>query len=122
MTPGKGAYLRQITNSLSTHMRSVEIGRELEGSSPPSVFIGSHAYPKVYAGPVIAAFHGDTRILDSPESWIPAGITQDEIIRYRLSLVRGKQRVAADDIDNRFVEKLQEIALLLVICRERCYI
>ena len=111
MTPGKGAYLRQITTSLSTQMRSVDVGRELEGSSPPSVFIGSHAYPKVYAGPVIAAFHGDTKILDSPESWIPAGISQDEIIRCRLSLVRGKQRVAADDIDNPFVEKLREIAL-----------
>jgi hypothetical protein len=111
MTLGKGAYLRQITTSLSTQMRSVEVGREMEGSSPPSVFIGSHAYPKVNAGPIISAFHGDTRIMDAPESWIPSGITQEEIIRYRLSLVRGKQRVAADDIDNPFVEKLQEIAL-----------
>jgi len=111
MTSGKGAYLRQITNSLSTQMRSVEVGREMEGSSPPSVFIGSQAYPKVYAGPIIAAFHGDTRIMDSPESWIPSRITQEEIIRYRLSLVRGKQRIAADDIDNPFVEKLQDIAL-----------
>jgi len=111
MTFGKGAYLRQITTSLSTQMRSVEVGREMEGSSPPSVFIGSHAYPKVYAGPIIADLHGDTRIMDAPESWIPTGTTQEEIIRYRLSLVRGKQRVVADDIDNPFVEKLQEIAL-----------
>ena len=111
MTSGKGAYLRQITASLSTQMRSVEVSREMEGSSPPSVFIGSHAYPKVYAGPVIAAFHGDTRIMDSPESWIPSRITQEEIIKYRLSLVRGKQRISADDIGNPFVEKLQEIAL-----------
>ena len=108
---GKGAYLKQITASLSTQMRSVEADREMEGSSPPSVFIGSHAYPKVNAGPIIAALHGDTRIMDSPEFWIPSRITQEEIIRYRLSLVRGKQRVAADDIDNHFVEKLQEIAL-----------
>ncbi len=108
---GKGAYLKQITASLSTQMRSVEVNREMEGSSPPSVFIGSHAYPKVNAGPIIAALHGDTRIMDSPEFWIPSRITQEEIIRYRLSLVRGKQRVAADDIDNHFVEKLQEIAL-----------
>jgi len=111
MTFGKGAYLRQITSSLSAQMRSVEVGREMEGSSPPSVFIGSHAYPKVYAGPIISVHHGDTRIMDAPESWIPSGITQEEIIGYRLSLVRGKQRVSADDIDNPFVEKLQEIAL-----------
>ncbi|MCU0630946.1 MAG: hypothetical protein MUF37_07330 [Methanoregulaceae archaeon] len=111
MTSGKGAYLRQITSSLSAQMRSVEVGREMEGSSPPSVFIGSYAYPKIYAGPIIAARHGDTRIMDSPESWIPAGITQEEIISYRLSLVRGKQRIAADNLHNPFVEKLQEIAL-----------
>ncbi|MEI7983868.1 MAG: OmpH family outer membrane protein, partial [Bacteroidota bacterium] len=104
-------YLRQITTSLSAQMRSVEVGREMVGSSPPSVFVGSHAYPKVYAGPIISVYHGDTRIMDAPESWIPSGITQEEIIRYRLSLVRGKQRVDADDIDNPFVEKLQEIAL-----------
>ncbi len=111
LTIGKGAYLRQITTALSTQMRSVEVGREMEGSSPPSVFIGSHAYPKVYAGPIIATVHGDTRIMDEPESWIPSGTTQEEIIRYRLSLVRGKQRVGVGDIDNPFVEKLQEIAL-----------
>jgi len=111
MTSGKGAYLRQITASLSTQLRSVEVSREMEGSSPPSVFIGSYAYPRVYAGPVITSRHGDTRIMDSPESWIPSRISQEEIIRYRLSLVRGKQRVAADDIGNSFVEKLQEIAL-----------
>jgi len=111
MTSGKGAYLRQITTSLSTQLRSVEVGREMEGSSPPSVFIGTHAYPKVYAGPIIAASHGDTRILDTPESWIPGGISQEEIIRYRMSLVRGKQRVSINDIHNPFVEKLQEIAL-----------
>ncbi|MEI7432922.1 MAG: hypothetical protein WCJ93_01585 [Methanomicrobiales archaeon] len=111
MTIGKGAYLRQITTSLSTQMRSVEVGREMEGSSPPSVFIGSHAYPNVYAGPVITALHGDTRILDAPESWIPSLTSQEEIIRYRLSLVRGKQRVSVGNTNNPFVEKLQEIAL-----------
>jgi hypothetical protein len=111
MTIGKGAYLRQITTSLSTQMRSVEVGREMEGSSPPSVFIGSYAYPKVYAGPIITGLHGDTRIMDAPESWIPSCTTQEEIIRYRLSLVRGKQQVAAGDTGNPFVEKLQEIAL-----------
>ena len=52
----------------------------MEGSSPPSVFIGSYAYPKVYAGPIITGLHGDTRIMDAPESWIPSCTTQEEII------------------------------------------
>jgi hypothetical protein len=107
---GKGAYLKQLT-SATTQMKSVAIGREMEGSSPPSVFIGSWNYPDVYAGPMITPAHGDTSIMDLPESWIPASKTQEEIIGYRLNLVRGKHRVNAGDLDNRFVEKLQEITL-----------
>jgi len=106
----KGAYLRQLTTA-TVPMKSVEVGKELEGSSPPSVFIGSWNYPDVYAGPMIAPLHGDTAIMDMPESWIPRHKTQEEIIQYRLSLIRGKHRVNASDLDNRFVEKLQEISL-----------
>lgn len=109
MSIGKGVYLRQITSSI--RMRSVEVGRELAGSSPPSVFIGAWNYPKVYAGPMVAPLHGDTRVMDTPESWIPGQKTQEEIIGYRLNLVRGKHPVAVTDIDNRFVGQLQEISL-----------
>jgi hypothetical protein len=107
---GKGAYLKQLT-AATAQMRSVAVGREMEGSSPPSVFIGSWNYPSVYAGPMIAPMHGDTAVMDMPESWIAGNKTQEEIIGYRMSLVRGKQMVDAGDLDNRFVEKLQEIAL-----------
>ncbi len=107
---GKGAYLKQLTAATS-QMKSVEIGREMEGSSPPSVFIGSWNYPDVYAGPMIAPIHGDTAIMDMPESWISGNKTQEEIIGYRMNLVRGKHMVNASDLDNRFVEKLQEITL-----------
>jgi len=107
---GKGAYLKQLT-AATTQMRSVEVGREMDGSSPPSVFIGSWNYPDVYAGPMIAPLHGDTSIMDMPESWIAGNKTQEEIIGYRMNLVRGKHRVNATDLGNRFVEKLQEITL-----------
>ncbi len=107
---GKGAYLRELTAS-TMQMNSVTVGKELEGSSPPSVFIGSRNYPDVYAGPMVAPMHGDTSIMDMPESWIPGNKTQEEIIGYRLNLIRGKHQVHARDLDNRFVEKLQEITL-----------
>ena len=107
---GKGTYLRHLT-AATVPMKSVEVGKELEGSSPPSVFIGSWNYPDVFAGPMIAPLHGDTAIMDMPESWIPGQKTQEEIIQYRLSLVRGKHRIHAADLDNPFVEKLQEISL-----------
>jgi len=92
-------------------MKSVEVEKEMEGSSPPSVFIGSWNYPDVYAGPMIAPQHGDTAIMDQPESWIAQNRTQEEIIGYRLNLVRGKSMVNAADLSSRFVEKLQEISL-----------
>jgi len=105
----KGEYLKKLTSNFN--FRSVDIGKEMQGSTPPSVFIGSWNYPKVFAGPMIAPEHGDTAIMDRPESWIPSRKTQEEIIRYRLSLVRGKQPVKITDLDNRLVGKLQDIAL-----------
>lgn len=109
MIRGKEAYLKKLTANLN--VKSVDVGRELDGSTPPSIFIGSWNYPKVYAGPMIAPLQGDTSIMDMPESWIPQQKTQEDIIGYRLSLVRGKQTVGIEDLNNSFVEKLQEISL-----------
>ena len=69
MIKGKEAYLKKLTSSM--YIPSVEVGREMDGSTPPSVFIGSWNYPKVFAGPMIAPQHGDTVVMDRPESWIP---------------------------------------------------
>jgi hypothetical protein len=106
---GKGAYLKRISSSAP--IRSVEVGRELEGSTPPSVFIGSWNYPKVYAGPMIAPVHGDTLVMDTPEAWIPGGRTQEDILGFRMSLVRGKRPVYVEDLGSGYIGKLQEIAL-----------
>jgi len=106
---GKGVYLKRVTAAMK--MQSVAVEKELNGSSPPSVFIGRWNYPKVYAGPMIAPFHGDTRVIDTPELWIPNHLTQEEIIANRLSLVRGKHQVDVKDLGKRYIEKLQEIAL-----------
>jgi DNA repair protein NreA len=109
MIRSKNAYLQKLTANMK--MKSIKIGQELDGSTPPSVFIGSWNYPKVYAGPMMVPMQGDTAIMDSPESWIPGQKSQEDIIGYRLSLVRGKQSISIDDINNSFVEKLQEISL-----------
>ena len=53
----KGAYLKKLT--AAQPMPSARIGTTLEGTSPPSVFIGSWNYPKVYAGPMISPSFGD---------------------------------------------------------------
>lgn len=109
MIKGKAAYLKRLTSKIQ--IPSVDVGRELDGSTPPSVFIGSWNYPKVFAGPMISPIQGDTAIMDTPESWIQNNKTQEDIIGYRLNLVRGKLTNKVTDLENSFVEKLQEISL-----------
>lgn len=81
----------------------------ISGSSPPSVFVGSYNYPKVNVGPMIPPMHGDTTMLDSPENW--SGKSLDEIINYRLNLVRGIQKVPVENPTGRFIENIQELAM-----------
>lgn len=109
MIKGKEAYLKKLTSKIK--IPSVDVGCQLDGSTPPSVFIGSWNYPKVYAGPMIAPQEGDTSFMDMPESWIPLNRTQEEIIGYRINLVRGKKQISINDLENRLVEKLQDISL-----------
>ena len=78
----------------------------LSGSSPPSVFVGSYNYPKVLVGPMVPPMHGDTSILDLPEKWV--GKNLEDVVNYRLNLVRGTQRVPVDDPNGRYIENLQE--------------
>ena len=109
MKTTKNAYLAKLTEQIQ--MKSVKVGKNLEGTTPPSVFIGRWSYPKVYAGPMMSSQMGDTHIMDSPEEWLGQNKTQEEIINYRMNLVRGKQLVKIDDLENPFVEKLQDISL-----------
>jgi hypothetical protein len=60
---------------------------------------------------MVPPVHGETGIMDMPEAWIHSGMSQEEILRYRMSLIRGKHRVAVTEISNPMVSRLQEIAL-----------
>ena len=81
----------------------------ISGTSPPSVFVGSYNYPKVFVGPMVPPIHGDTGILDSPEKW--KGRSLEEIVNFRLNLVRGTQKLSVDQTDGRYIENLQEITM-----------
>ncbi len=105
----KGAYLKQLTTTMAP-FPVASVGSELSGSSPPSVFIGTWNYPDVFAGPMVTPVHGDTAVMDLPEAWI-GNRTQEEIIGYRLNLIRGTRRVHVSDLGSRYVGQLQEVAL-----------
>lgn len=90
-----------------------ERGMSVSGSTPPSVFVGSYGYPKVYVGPMVPPVHGDTAIFDSPERW--RGLSLGDIVGLRLGMIRGVRQVRADLAgsggDSRYVERLQEVAM-----------
>ncbi len=81
----------------------------ISGTSPPSIFVGSYNYPKVSVGPMVPPIHGDTSLLDSPEKW--AGKSLEEIVNFRLNLVRGIQKISVNATDGRYIENLQDVAM-----------
>jgi len=81
----------------------------LSGTSPPSVFVGSYNYPKVGVGPMVPPIHGDTSLLDIPEKWI--GKTLEEIVNFRLNLIRGIQKIPVTEPEGRYIENLQDVAM-----------
>jgi hypothetical protein len=95
-------YARQKTAPLLDSL-------QMEGSTPPSVFVGRTGYPKVYIGPMVPPITGNTTLLDQPESWL--GIPIEQIANFRLQLVRGKYLTDVTNFDGKIVEMTQEIAM-----------
>lgn len=83
---------------------------EMDGLSPPGVFIGRYGYPKVDVGPFISPVTDGVEVMDTPESWV--GKSLDEITQMRFSLVRGKHPVRVDNrAGDRIYDVVQEIAM-----------
>jgi DNA repair protein NreA len=95
----------QFLNANSSKLSS-EI---LSGATPPSVFVGRYGYPRVKVGPMVPPLHGDTTILDKPEMWLGKSI--EDIVNYRLSLVRGVSDIDIHTTSGKYIESLQEIAM-----------
>jgi len=84
---------------------------DIDGASPPSVFVGRIGYPYVYAGPLVPPIHEDTSLYDLPEFWF--GKTIDDIVGFRSMLIRGKHRVHVRKFEEagKIIEKTRELAL-----------
>ncbi|MHA1712391.1 MAG: Nre family DNA repair protein [Candidatus Freyarchaeota archaeon] len=86
-------------------------GTDVDGASPPGVFVGRIGYPYVYAGPLVPPVHEDTSLFDIPELWFGKSI--DDIVGFRSMLVRGKHRVHVRKFEEagRIMDKTRELAL-----------
>lgn len=84
---------------------------DIDGASPPSVFIGRIGYPNVYVGPLVPPVHEDTSMFDLPERWFGKSI--DEIVGFRSLLVRGKHRVHVQEFERagKIIDQTRELAL-----------
>ena len=83
----------------------------IQGATPPALFVGRIGYPKVFIGPMIPPYFGDTKILDTPELWVGKSI--DDIIDYRYSLIRGKilANVHEAPQGGKILDTLQEMSM-----------
>jgi hypothetical protein len=88
------------------------LSEDIDGASPPSVFVGRIGYPYVYAGPMVPPLHEDTSFYDLPELWFGKGI--DEIVGFRSMLVRGKYRVHVKEFEQagKIMDMTRELALM----------
>ncbi len=107
MFRGKARYLEKLTSKFK--FKSIEVGESLEGSSPPSVFVGRYGYPKVFLGPMMSLEH-ESSLLDTPELWLDSVNSNIDIVNFRLQLVRGKSTVGIKD-SSKYVESMREIVL-----------
>ena len=91
-------------------VRSLVINKKhIIGSSPPGLFVGHSKYPYVNVGPLVAPIVGNVETWDTPEQWI--NITFNQLINYRLSLIRGFKKTHVKDLKSKITEKIQELAL-----------
>jgi DNA repair protein NreA len=91
------------------------LGRDLFGSSPPSLFVGRHGYPKVTVGPMLPPEHrdeGDARLLDAPRQWL--GMSIPEVVGLRSSLLRTTHAVSVD-MAARFPDRITRVAQELAV-------
>jgi DNA repair protein NreA len=84
-------------------------GTELEGSSPPGLFVGRFGWPKVAVGPLLSPEHGSTELLDTPEDWV--GRSVPELVGFRTGLVRGTSRIRVTDAEKP-IPLLEDLQLL----------
>jgi len=84
-------------------------GLDLEGTSPPAVFVGRFGYPKVSVGPLLSPEHGSTELFDTPEEWV--GRSVSEVVSFRTGLVRGTTPIRVTDAE-RPIPILEDLQLL----------
>jgi hypothetical protein len=105
----KGVSEAEAKRRLQSVMPSSNRKKHFQGKTP-SVFIGSHNYPKVNTGVLSPQHLGSPEMMDSPRKWYEEDFSIEKIASLRTSLVNSKKRFQVDDTD-KFVNHTQEVAM-----------
>lgn len=106
----KGMSQEEAARKLQEVMPSLERSKDFHGASPPSVFIGSHNYPKVNTGVLSPQHPGDSNLLDSPRQWYENSYSVEKVASLRTSLVNSKKKTRVEETDS-FLTNTREIAM-----------
>ena len=105
------ASKRRFLEKLTPKFSPAKFGKKIDGSSPPSIFIGREGYPKVFVGPLVTEQKGDTLLMDTPEQWLAARLNAADVSSIRMQLTRGMKLVSITDLDSKVVGQIRDIAL-----------
>ena len=104
------AYCPVIARSRALiKLRRVYNSNIIEGSTPPSVFVGRVGYPYVRVGPSTPPVRGDTSIFDYPEAW--SSLRVEDVLEYRWSLITGYSVVDVRRPESRVLEEIRLLTL-----------
>jgi hypothetical protein len=104
------AYCPVIARSRAlVKLRRIYDSNVVEGSTPPSVFVGRVGYPYVRVGPSTPPLRGDTSIFDYPELW--SNLRVEDILEYRWSLITGYGLFNVNKPEDRVLDEIRLVAL-----------
>lgn len=107
---GKGISEEEAKRKLQEVMPSDSPSDQFQGASPPSIFVGSHSYPKVNTGVLSPQHSGDSRLMDSPSEWYEKDFSIEKVAMMRTSLVNSRKKTDVKETGN-FVMDTREIAM-----------
>jgi len=105
----KGMSADEAKRKLQDVMPSMKRAKKFQGKAP-SVFIGSHTYPKVNTGVLSPQHPGDSSLLDSPRDWYKNSYSVEKVASLRTSLVNSKKKYEVKNSGN-FVMNQREVAM-----------
>jgi hypothetical protein len=106
-----------ILDSIREKLPAVQLkGKELQGSSPPTLFVGRFGYPAVRVGPMLPPLAlPDAARLDDPRGWLGTRSMRD-IVAMRASLFRSNHVLRVDEPRRR--DPVLEAAQLLAMASQ----